>query len=88
MVKFERAVKTRFHSFENSNGLFLRVIMRLHLARTFQLPLVRSDCCVLALGTSFSGSAGAGQSDFLGSIDVLPTSLLRAEYEPRTTRGF
>lgn len=72
MIKFERAVKTRFHSFETSNGLFLRGIMCLCLSRTFQLPLVRNDCCVLALGTSFSGNAGAGQSDFLGSFTAHP----------------
>ncbi|XP_008524301.1 acidic leucine-rich nuclear phosphoprotein 32 family member A isoform X2 [Equus przewalskii] len=31
----------------------------LHPRKTFQLPLVRNDCCVLALGTSFSGNARA-----------------------------
>lgn len=76
MIEFERTVKTRFHSFETSNGLFLRVIMCLCLSRTVPLPLVRSDCCVLALGTSFSGNTRAGQSDSLGSlIAPLPPDL-------------
>lgn len=71
MIKFERAAKTRFHGFETSNGLFLRVIVCVFIT-TFQLPLVRNDCCVLALGTRFSGNAGAGQSDCLGSFHVSP----------------
>lgn len=63
-----------------NNKLFLGVITYLCLSWNFQVPLMKNDWQVFALGTSFSGNTGPPAIWHLGNLHCLLTDL-SYEYE-------